>query len=536
MYKMFYKPVWISRMLSKEYIRRRLLGAADACGALLCGVVAVLAMRSFDDPAEFCSNWNGIVRAAALAIFIPVAAAGIFGRPARAPKVLFVAGIAVAAFLPPPDDFGAELWLLYLYMPLVALLIFGAMWRGARFAVLPLTVMTVFTLTAPPPEEASPDFPDSLYLPASLMTECPGGRILAAGDEFYADFWRDLPYVSKVDQLRSFPKICGNAAGIAAVMRRIAVNGGGPDGLYDIIAAGTVNDAFGDTLLRGFYRRLTRHFRPGGVMVMPFDHTRLLPPGDWRFAVVPGGEGEWMAARRGAPAEVSPEQLDRRLQEFCGDPDSVNALLLPGAFAAMYSPVPEARAAEPPPAEAVYSIPAWTQWSGVAVLILLWFLLRLPLCRKAAMGTAVAAAETAAAMALYTFLAVPVWCENMIGTVVPVSGLCAGVAVLLLPLRGSVWRRRIWMLAGVLSGMLALSSYGGIWFWLIPLGWLLWFMGGAAVFAVLRREDHRAAFCGVAAGAAAGVVLILVARRFGVGLPPVAVLACLLLIPSWLRR
>ena len=152
------------------------------------------------------------------------------------------------------------------------------------------------------------------------------------------------------------------------------------------------------------------------------------------------------------------------------------------------------------------------------------------------MGTAMAAAETAAAMVLYTYLAAPVWCENLIGTVVPVSALCGGAGLLLLSWPCSVWRRRWRLLAGMFFGMSALFLSVTYRFWLLPLGWLLWFAGGAAVFAGLRREDHRAAFGGVAAGIVTGGGLILLARHFGFSAPPVAVFSCLLLIPAWLRR
>ena len=540
-------------MLSKEYIRRRLLGAADACGALLCGVVAVLAMRSFDDPAEICASWNDFVRAAALALFWLVAAAGIFARPARAAKVLFIAGQIVAAFLP-AACLDADAWLLYLELPLLALLIFGARWRGARFAVLPVTILIAFTLTAPPAGVDTPDFPESLYLPASLMAELPNVRILAAGDELEADFWRDLPYVSRVEQV--LPPGAGateaprRPVGVVGGVRRVALwvqrflprllfygawpGCGGADGEYDIAVAGFFDGTEGEGGRRGFFRYLVRRLTAGGVLVLPLDHTRLLPQDDWHFAVLPGGGGKWIAARRGSPPATDPELLDRRLLELCGTPDPEDGLLLPGAFAAMYSPVPPACSEVLPPS--VPAAPLRGQWLWLGGVLALWFLLRLPLCRKAAMGTAVASAETAVAMALYTYLAAPVWCENMIGTVVPVSALCSGAGLLLLSLPCSVWRRRWRLLAGMFFGISALFLSVTYRFWLLPLGWVLWFTGGAAVFAGLRREDHRAAFCGAAAGAAAGWVLILAARHFGVGMPPVAVLACSLLIPSWLRR
>jgi len=517
----------------------------NAVFAALCGAAVALGMLTFPDPLELCARGDGIVFLLALVLFLLVTASGIFEQTARAPKALFIAGQIVTVLLCAYEETSSLLFLLY--PPLTLLLILGARIRGARFAVLPLTVMVVFGFgVAPgrhsPSKQYNPDFPESLYLPTSLMMERADGRILAASGQLDTDIWRELPYVAEIDQLWVRHTVDAPRLSVFAAARRLLIHGVSPDvdmvtGEYDIVVArfpGIFNMIIGHfSLRRGYYRYLVRHLRSDGVLVLASGQQRYLPPGDWRFAALPGGKGLWFAARRGSAPNVDPEYLDRHLQTLSAGVSPDDRILLPGAFAAMYQ-LPEFTAtAVPPPAAPP---PCRGRWFWLAGAVVLWFAVRLPLCRKAATGVAVTAAETVAAMVLFTCLAVPVWCENTVGTVVPASGLCAGVGLLLLPFRDSVRRRRCWLIAGVCFGMLSVSPWGGLWFWLIPFGWLVWFLGGAAVFSELRNEDHRAAFRGAAAGAAAGGVSILLAQRFGFDDPSIAVFSCALLLPAWLRR
>ena len=483
--------------------------------AALCGMFAALGLRTFAEPSELWGGANGMMRAAAALLFIATAAWGMSRRPAKAPLAVFGYAQFLAAFLWP------ESWLLpgmlAIYPLLLFLLIFCVRWRGARFAALPLTLWFAMSFAPGDPLPPSPEFPDSLYLPASLMTEHSDGRMLVVGDDIDGEMFAEFPYLERIDE---FP-----ASGVAPAA-----------GNFDVAVAGSFGDWSSAASRRGVYRWLASRLKPRGVLVMPRVETTLLPSGDWRFAALPSGDGEWLAVRRGAPVDVEPEHLDRHLQFLCGKFDPDDAVLLPGAFAAMFTPPPEREAIHPPRWNGLFPT-SLAQWALFAAAIVAWSLLRFLLCRRERSETAVVAFEIMAAMVLYVFAAVPLWSEQELAAGIPLIVLLAGLGDVLSPYRRSVAVRRLLMGLGAAAGLCPFFFFGG-WTFMPLVGGLGWLIAGRNGFSQLGTGDRRPVCFGAVAGVVAGIAVCRIAESaVGTALAPFLLpAAVLLLIPAWLRR
>jgi hypothetical protein len=482
--------------------------------AALCGMFVALGMRLFAEPSEVWAGANGMMRAAAALLFAATVAWGMSRRPAKMPLAVFASAQFATAFLSP------ESWIfvgmLALYPLLLLLLIFGVRWRGARFAVLPLTLWFALCFApgdaVPPP----PEFPDSLYLPASLMTERPGGRMLVLGDDVDGESFEEFPYLAQIDQVWS--------PGDPVDVRNC-----------DVAVAGSFDDWCSDASRRGVYRWLATRLKPRGVLVMPRAETVLLPPGEWRFAALPGGDGEWLAARRGEPVEVDPEHLDRHLQFLCQD-DPDDTVLLPGAFAAMFT-LPPARGIAPPSRGNILFPTSMRQWALFGAAAVVWALLRLLLCRRERRETAVVAGEIMAAMMLYIFAVVPLWCEQELAVGIPLMALLAAVGDVLSPYRRSVLASRLLMCLGAVLGLCPFF-FGCCWEFMPLVGGVGWLVAGRCGFSQLGAGNRRTVCFGAVAGVVAGIILCRVAESASGGAlaPFLLPAAVLLLIPAWLRR
>jgi len=397
------------------------------------------------------------------------------------------------------------------------MLIFGARWKGARFAALALTFMLACGMSSRTSLEAQGEKPpESLYLPASLATERPGGFIMVFGDSSADELLKNMAYRSGWVNV-GFAEL---KTGLNLLRRENAS--------YTIIIAGRSARFGGVPLRKWVYRYLVGRLEPDGVLVMPADETALLPPGDWRFSVMPGGDGRWVAARRGVEPCVSPEVLDERIWEFSSSAE--DQVLPRGAFSAMYRPVAP-REVVPPQAEEAprFTAPRWYWLAGVAAA---WLILRLLLCRKACVGTAAAALETTAAMTLYSLAMFPKWGGVMMDTGITPFVLFAGIGMLLFPRLRSASRSKMRILTHAAIGLLPWAP-GCSWCWLPLFCWFNWFLAGSAVFTGQRIENRRAALLGAVFGVAAGGALFWVLAPSANRLP---VAATLLLLPSLLRR
>lgn len=498
--------------------RTRLAKSADVLCAALCGVFAALGLESLAVSDFAVRGVADAVGAFAAAGFVLVAVFGIYGRPRRMPKAVFSLCFAVVFFVCPPR-FAGTLQLLC-YPLLLPLLIFGARWNGARFAVLLVTLMLAFGMSprrAPAVQGETP--PASLYLPASLTVERPGGFMMIFGDSCADDLLVHMTHREGWEHVRvaRFRTGLGLPAGEG---RRFAV-----------VIAGRSARFGGSRLRRAAYRWLIAQLEPDGVLVMPLAETSLLPPGDWRFAVLPGG-GRWIAARRGNEVCVDPEKLDERIEEL--SPVRDMPIIPRGAFAAMYLPAAECGIV-PPPAETA-PIRAWgtlRQWGFLAMALAAWAILRLLLCRKARIGTLATASELTTSMTLYSLAMIPKWEAVMFDTGIQHYALLAGIGILLFPRRITAARNWAWRMIPAFLGVLPWLP-GCSWCWLPALGWWGWLVAGSKVFTCLRADDRRSALIGAVLGVAAGAAIF---RWIGVdgSYLPLCV-SGLLLIPSWLRR
>lgn len=477
--------------------------------AALCGVFVSLGLLSLSECWRTVADH--VVQLSVLTVFFLTVVFGIYRRPRLMPKGVFALSQMITAFLCPA--FLVVPLFVLLYPMLLLPLLLGARWRGARFAALPLTLMFALALTPSPrtpPPGGGEEIPNSLYLPASLSAEERGGFMLVFGDAAADDLLADIGYRSGW-LLVDGPLL---THGVAAKDE---------EKIFEVAIAGRSSRFCGIEHRKGIFKWLLRHLKPNGVLVLPAAETLLLPPGEWCFSSLPGGGGRWVAARRGAPVCVDPEVLDARIWKFA--PSHEEQVLPRGAFSAMYRAEPEIKVALPRKNASV-------RWSVLAVIAAGWVLLRLVLCRRAYMGTTVAAAETAAAMVVYSMSILPMWGEHMLDTGIRPTALFAGIGVLLLPRPFSAVRRGLRILTGAALGVLPWMP-GFTWCWLPSAGWFCWFFAGAAVFTGLRAENRTAALAGAVFGAAVGFPLYLLV---GGDSPLPVCVAVLLMVPSWLRR
>lgn len=497
----------------------RLAKGADMLCAALCGVFAALGLESLVGGDFVVRSVGDVVGALAVAGFLLTVVFGIYSRPRRMPKAVFALFLAVVFFVFPLRVAGG--FLVLGYPLLLPLLIFGARWKGARFAALLLTFVLAFGISprrAPVMEGETP--PESLYLPASLTAERPGGFMLIFGDSSADDLLSNLTYRDGWEHV----PVARFSTGLKVIH--------GEERRFAVAIAGRTARFRGDRLRRAAYRWLVGRLNPDGVLVLPLAETTLLPPGDWRFAVLPGGGDRWVAARRGKEVCVDPEKLDERLDEFsvaCG-----YEVLPRGAFSAMYLPAGEVKVV-PPPAEAppAREHGGVRRWGVPALVAAAWVLLRLLLCRNARVGTLAAALETTAAMTLYSLAMLPKWESAMFDTGIQPYALFAGIGILLFPRR--FWEVRSWAWKLIPAGLGVVAWLPGCnWCWLPSLSWLCWLVAGSMVFTGLRVENRRSALTGAVLGMAAGAMIF-----WGIGADG-SVLALgvsvLLMIPSWLRR
>ena len=491
--------------------------AAEVCCASLCGVLVSLGLLAFaENGVDFLDRGN-IVRGVLFAAFALISMFGIYGRPRLMPKAFFALSQMAAAFLLPADRYSLGALLVLSYPALLILLLFGVRWKGARLAAVPLTLMLAFGMPSHRATKPLRGIPESVYLPASLASERPGGWILVFGDSVPEDILDTLAHRDGWLQMDS-PKI---ALDFFLKWKR---------GMrIEVAIAGDVGRFTGAVLRRGVYDWLVGKLAPDGVLVMPLDETTLLPPGDWHFAMLPGGWNEWVASRRGGAVCVDPDALDERLRDFSRDMEQ--PVLPDGAISAMYPPAVE-RAAAPPRQLRVWGN-SW-QWGALSMAAAAWLLFRLLFCRRAYMGTAAAAAETAAAMTLYSLAMLPKWSSFMLDTGVMPTALFAGVGLLLLPRPFAAVRGGVRKLMQLGIGILPWLPGCGNFCWLPLVCWFFWFLAGAAVFTGLRAEDRRAALIGAVCGAVAGAAVQLLIGSGGTCLPLCA--AVLLMIPLSQRR
>ena len=499
---------------NKLKLRIWLAKSAEVSSAALCGSFVAAGLLSFASNGFFL-NVGGVISTVLLAVFSLTVVCGIYRRPRLMTKAMFALFLAVTALLCPP--LRAWEFMVVLCPILFPLLIFGARWNGARFAALPLVLIAAFKMSEPRAKLMHGENPPvSLYLPATLAHETPGDLLLIFGeaDPDGEALLRNIPFRSGRLRVNS-PQVTHGLR----IRRDDALR-------FKIAIAGRSERFSGVQLRKGVYRWLIGRLDPDGVLIMPVAETGLLPPGDWKISALPGGDGRWAAARRGSVVCVDPETLEARISEFSSS--EVPPVLPVGAFEAMYPPPPEVEI-KTPPRESSGAV----NWLRLAAVAAVWAILRLLLCRRAHMGTAVAAAETAAAMVLYSLAILPKWSADMMDTGISPFALFAGVGVLLLPRPFAFVRNRMRILTEAAIGVLPWMS-GCSWCWLPLISWFCWFLSGSAVFTGLRAENRRSTLYGALFGAAVGWLLY-GALGAEASMLPICV-AVLLLIPSWLRR
>lgn len=499
----------------KLKIRVWLAKSADVSSAALCGCFVAAGLLSFADNGFPLRDGGDVIRVLLLAGFTLAVVCGIYRRPRLMTKAVFALFLAGTALLcPPPRAWEIQIVLCPIMFPL---LVFGARWSGARFAVLPLVLIAAFKMSEPRaslPQGEDP--PISLYLPATLAHEEPGDLLLIFGKAAPEGeaLLRSIPFRRGWLRVNS-PQVTHGLR----VEREDAPR-------FNIAVAGRSELFAGTVVRKGVYRWLIGRLEPDGVLIMPVAETELLPPGDWNFSVLPGGDGKWTAARRGSAVCVDPATLDARIGKFSSP--ELPPVLPAGAFEAMYPPPPEVEVT-PPPRGFLGAV----NWFRIAAAVVLWAVLRLLLCRRAHMSTAAAAAETAAAMVLYSLAILPMWSGHMMDTGISPFALFAGVGLLLLPRPFAIVRNGMRILTEAAVGVLPWLP-GCSWCWLPLVSWFSWFLSGSAVFTGLRAENRRSTLYGALVGAAAGFLLYRVLGGDASSLP--VCVAVLLLIPSWLRR
>ena len=489
----------------------------DTFCSALCGVFVTLGIFSFSTPAAVLENWISLASAAAVFLFLLVAAAGIFQQPSSTPKYAFALAQIITVLWCPP--WCVPVAMLMFYIPLFALLVLRAQWRGARFAVLPLSMIFAWGTTSEYREEKR--LPEASYLPVSLLPEHRGARILGFGSDIPENWWKALPYISMVD--------CADSPGKVRKMDRRGEH-------YDLAVAAGVGSSGRRGFRRELYRWMSGRLAPAGILVIPSSEVDLLPAAKWRFAPLPGGGGSWLAARDGMPPSVNPELMDRRLQDFLRDEPMESRLLLPGVLPALY-PAPDSE-------EIFISLPSapvekrswremWPWWSGAC---LLWLLLRLTGCRRERAAVTAAGCENLASMTLYTLASIPLWEAGELFTGISPRMLAAGIGLLLLPTAvGTQWRRWI-VLSGIPVALLPLLPSLS-WFFLPACCWCFWMLTGSVTLHGLLEDDRRGAFRGSVSGVAAGVVLFLLLQHSGIEVfPAAAVTAAMLRLGVLLRR
>ena len=174
-------------------LRVLLAKSADILCAALCGIFAALGLLSLSARDFGCRGSGDVINTVAFAVFMLTTLFGIYGRPRLVTKAVFSLALAEAVFLFPSRFAGAFQILFY---PLtMALLIFGARWKGSRFAALALTFALAFGISLRrSPEVQGEKPPESLYLPASLTAEQPGGLMLVFGDSSADELLRYMNY------------------------------------------------------------------------------------------------------------------------------------------------------------------------------------------------------------------------------------------------------------------------------------------------------------------------------------------------------
>lgn len=505
-------------MFSWEYVKLRLRlwwgKGVELWIAALCGMFVSLGLLYFVRYGFSFGNWHDVVRGVAFAAFLLTAVRGIFSRPRQMPKAVFALAQMVCCFLFPGSAVAVVQILLW---PLLLLpLVLCARWRGAGFAALALTLMVPFgTVREREIARSGLEIPTSLYLPASLTSERPGGTVLVLGGEGAEELCDRIEYREWL-----FHRLPHGGY--------LTTDGGRG---FDIAIAGAENCFRREFWRKCLYMWLNRILDPDGVLVMPADETKLLPPGNWFFTVLPGGEARWVAARRGAAVCADPETLDRRAMEFSRAVGTV-PVVPTGAIVAMYPPA-VSRRLEAPPTVA----PAGFSWRthGYCLLLfaVLWGVWRLLLCRNAYWNTAAAAMEVGMAAAFYTCASFPFWCGRVMDFGVMPFALFAAVGGVLLPLRCPQPALRWRLLTAAVFGILPWLP-GMSWSFLPLIGWFYWFRAEASVLTRLRLENRGASLSGVLAGAALGVFCCIM---FGAGAAPLMMCAALLLfVPPLLRR
>lgn len=476
---------------SFEHIRDIWRRSAETVAALLCGAFSALGLRGFDSPADIFSDGYSVFGFAMAVLFTLIVASGISTAGcSRWPRYVFSLSLMATAISVPEYD--VLIAILFLYIPLFLLLVFCVRWRGARLAALPLSLVLAWNLSADGWDADREPFPEASYLPTSLLAERPGARMLVRGEGLPAEWWRQLGYVSAVDEIAT-----------AASARKL--RGGSAE--YDVAVVDET--ARGDGPRRELYRLVCSKLKKSGVLVVPAAEIDLLPHGDWRFAKLPGSEGTWLAGGDGFVPVTDPEMLDGRLQEFCRDEPEASRLLLAGAYAALYPREETVEIKEPVASSPVRSRHGLWPWAIGAIA--LWGLFRLWGCRKEHVAAAVASAENMAAMTLYTLAAFSLWGPVELYTGMPSRILVCGAGVLLLPLGSRPVPRRLLILCCALVGILPLC-FAETSVLLLPLCWSAWMLSGAFVMNWLLEDGPAmiwiGAGCGVAAGVAIGVLLL----------------------------
>ena len=493
--------------------------SANVLSAALCGVCVAAGLLSIAENCFPPRSGGDVIRILLAAGFALTVVCGIFSRPRLVTKAAFSLLWAITALLCSPPLARAVLFLLG--PVLCPLLVFGARWKGARFAVIPFVVFIAFEIEGlRMPSAQDVKIPPAVYLPAALTHERPGNVLLVVGEE---DPEGD-ELLKHITFRTGWLRVNSPQVTLGLGVKRI-------DSSRFCVAIAGRSARFDDPVSRrGVYQWLIRQLEPDGVLVMPGGETQLLPPGEWHFSSLPGGDGNWVAARRGRAVCVEPEVLDDRIQKFATGNNP--PVLSSGAFTAMFPPPPECEVVPPPPSRSPWFMEPW-KWVALVAVAAAWVILRLLLCRRVPICTGAAAAETAAAMMLYSMAMVPKWSTHMMDTGISPYALCAGFGLLLLPRPFAIVRNGTRILTEAAVGVLPWLP-GFTWCWLPLVSWFCWCLSGSAVFTGLRHENRRSALFGALFGAVCGFLLYLM---IGAGASSLsACVAVLLMVPSWLRR